>query len=94
MEKEVIHISEADAIGNFKSLLARVKDGFEAVIERDGRVVAVVTPVPQNTGRLLSDSVRLADAHGCPATLDGGFSSDLEQVIKSHREPLVLPSWE
>lgn len=94
MEKEVIHISEAEAIGDFKSLLARVKDGWEAVIETNGRVVAVISPATQRPGRLLSQSVGLADAHGCPATLDGKFSSDLEQVINSHREPLTPPSWE
>jgi len=92
MEKEVIHVSEADAIGDFKGLLARVKGGTEAVIERDGRVVAIVTPAPTPPGRLLSESVGLADKNSCPATLDGAFSGDLDQVLKSHSEPLTPPS--
>lgn len=94
MEKETIHVSEAEAVSDFKSLLARVQHGIKAVIEADGRAIAVLTPAPQRPGHLLSQSVALADAHGCPATLDGAFSSDLEDVINSHREPLAPPSWE
>ena len=41
--------------------------------------------------RRLSESLRLAKEHGSTATLDGGFTHDLEAVINSQREPLENP---
>ena len=49
MTKRVIHISEAEAASDFKSLLERVRTGAEIVIEHDARPVAVLhaaEPVP------------------------------------------------
>lgn len=94
MEKEIIRISEADAVGDFKALLARVKHGIEAVIEDGGRAVAIVTPAGLRPGRLLSESLAMAETHACSATLDGAFSRDLDQILKSHNEPLAPPSWD
>jgi antitoxin (DNA-binding transcriptional repressor) of toxin-antitoxin stability system len=42
MAKEVIHISETEAEGNFRALMARVRAGAEIVIEDNARPVAVV----------------------------------------------------
>jgi antitoxin (DNA-binding transcriptional repressor) of toxin-antitoxin stability system len=47
MAKLVIHISEAEAASDFASLMARVRDGAEVVIEQDARPVAV----PRNRSR-------------------------------------------
>lgn len=94
MDKEVIHISESEAISDFRSLLAQVRKGIEAMIERDGRVVAVLSPAKNGPGRRLSEAIARAEEHGCSATLDGGFENDLNQVIKSHREPLTPPAWD
>ena len=44
--------------------------------------------------RLLSESLRLAKEHGSKATLDGDLARDLEEVVKSHREPLNPPAWD
>jgi len=93
MAKEVIHISEKEAESNFASLLARVREGAEVVIERDARPVAVVRPAEPHV-RLLSESLRLAKEHGSTATLDGDFARDLEEIINSHREPLNPPAWD
>ena len=87
MAQPVIHISEAEAASNFASLLARVRAGAEVIIEQDAQPVAVLRP-----GRLLSESIALAEAHGCTATLDGDFAADLEEIINSHREPLRPPA--
>ena len=91
----VIHISETEAAKDFATVLARVREGAEVVIERevDGRAIAVVRPAG-GPGRLLSESIALAEAHGSSVTLDQDFSRDLESVIDSHREPLRPPSWE
>jgi antitoxin (DNA-binding transcriptional repressor) of toxin-antitoxin stability system len=63
MAKRVIHISETDAASDFASLLDRVRDGAEVIIERDARPVAVVRPPEALRGRLLSESIALAEAH-------------------------------
>jgi len=93
MVKNVIHISEAEATSDFASLMARVREGAEVIIEKDARPVAVVRPAEPHV-RLLSDSLRLAREHGSTATLDGDFARDLEEVINSHREPLNPPAWD
>ncbi|PYU66244.1 MAG: hypothetical protein DMG49_22605 [Acidobacteria bacterium] len=93
MAKHVIHISDAEAASDFASLLDRVREGAEVVIEHDARPVAVVRPAEPQV-RLLSESLRLAREHGSTATLDGDFARDLEEVINSHREPLNPPAWD
>ena len=89
----MIHISEAEAASDFPSLLARVRAGTEIVIERDAEAVAVIRPAEPYV-RLLSESLRLAKEHGSKATLDGDLARDLEEVVKSHREPLNPPAWD
>jgi antitoxin (DNA-binding transcriptional repressor) of toxin-antitoxin stability system len=94
MAKNVIHISEAEAANDFAAVLARVRAGAEIVIDgREPIVVAVYTSKPE-PGRLLSESIALAEAHGSTVTLDGDFGRDLEEIINSHREPLSPPAWD
>lgn len=91
----VIRISEADAARDFAGLMARVRLGTEVVIENEARAVAVVRPaIPAGPGRLLSEMIAAAESRGSSALLDGGFARDLEEVIKSHPEPLDPPTWE
>ena len=93
MPKNVVHISEAEATKDFASLMARVRAGSEVVIEKDARLVAVVSPAEPYV-RLLSESLRLAREHGSTATLDEEFAKDVEAAIGSHREPLNPPAWD
>jgi len=95
MAKHVIHISEKEATEtNVATLLAHVREGTEVVIENDARPVAVLRAAEPPPGRLLSESIGLAEAHGSTVTLDGDFGRDLEEIIKSHREPLNPPVWD
>jgi len=94
MAKHVIHISDAEAASDFASLLDRVRKGAEIVIEHDARPVAVLRSAEPHPGRLLSESIALAEAHGSTVTLDGDFGRDLEEIINSHREPLNPPAWD
>jgi len=90
MAKDVIHISEKEAATTtVATLLEHVRSGSEVVIEDNARPVAVVRPIEPHTGRLLSESIALAEAHGSTVTLDGDFGRDLEDIVNSHREPLV-----
>jgi antitoxin (DNA-binding transcriptional repressor) of toxin-antitoxin stability system len=95
MAKEVIHISEAEAANNFADVLARVRAGAEIVIDGQEPVVVVtVRALKPQPGRLLSESIALAEANGSTVTLDGDFARDLEDIINSHREPLNPPEWD
>jgi antitoxin (DNA-binding transcriptional repressor) of toxin-antitoxin stability system len=93
MKNDVFHISKAEAAADFASLLDRVRGGVEVVIEEGSRALAVVRPVVPPGGRLLSESIALAEAHakelGYTPTVDSDFANDLREIINSHRKPLV-----
>jgi len=97
MAKSVIHISETEAASDLASLLDRVSAGAEVIIERDSRPVAIVRPANAPRGRLLSESIALAEAHakelGHEPTLDPDFAADVREIIKS-RKPRNLPAWD
>src|SRR5205085_8914719 len=95
MAKEVIHISEAEAATtNVATLLAHVRDGAEVIIENGTRPVAVLRSAEPQPGRLLSESIALAESRGSTATLDGDFARDLEQIVNGHCKPLNPPAWD
>ena len=98
MAKHVIHISEEEAATtNVASLLAHVRAGTEVVIGNDDRPIAVLRAAEPGPGRLLSESIALAEAHakesGYESTLDPDFAADLEEIINS-RQPLNVSTWE
>ena len=86
-------MSAAEAARDFAGVLARVCEGSKIVIEDGSRPVAVVSPAEPQPGRLLSESIALAKAHGSTVTLDGDFTRDLEEIINS-RKPREISSWE
>lgn len=98
MVKHVIHVSDAEAANDFSSLLDRVREGAEVVIEHDSQPVAVVRPAEIPRGRLVSESIAIAKAHalqlGHDPVIDADFAADLEEILNSHRQPLNPPAWE
>jgi antitoxin (DNA-binding transcriptional repressor) of toxin-antitoxin stability system len=86
--KQVIHISEAEAAGDFAAVLSRVRAGAQVVIEADAKPIALVVPPGLRPGRLLSEAIAMAETRGSTVTLDEDFGRDLEDLINSHREPL------
>lgn len=44
--------------------------------------------------RLLSESLRILKERGSMVTLDGEFERDLEEIIRSHNEPMNPPAWD
>jgi prevent-host-death family protein len=93
----VTHISEAEAVADFAGLLARVRAGEEIVIESGAQPVAVLRPVAEPRGRLLSASIVLAEAHakeaGHEPVMDAGFAADLAEIIRN-RKPRHLSAWD
>jgi hypothetical protein len=97
MAKHVIHVSDAQATSDFGSLLDKVRNGAEIVIEHDAHPVAVVRSAEQPRNRLLSESIALAEAHakesGSEPTMDAEFATDLREIINS-RKPRDLSAWD
>ncbi len=96
MSMAVIHISEAEAARDFAALLARVRVGEEIVIESDAPAV-VLRVAAEPRGRLLSESIALAEAHakemGYEPVMDPEFAADVEEIIRN-RKPWNPPAWD
>jgi|ERR1700731_3014371 len=91
MPKKVIHISDAEAASDFAAILGRVSAGAEVIIERNSRPVAVVRLAEASRGRMLSESLALAEAEahakelGYEPTMDAEFAADLREIINSRK---------
>ena len=90
----VVHISRAEAAINFEGLMARAANGDEIYIQSEARVIAKLLPADPPKPLLLSDSLKILDERGASVTLDGDFGRDLEEIIRSHREPLSAAEWD
>ena len=96
MAKNVIHVSEAEAVSDFPTLLARVRAGAEVIIENERHPVAVLhAPAPPR--RTLSECIALAKLHedetGKSPILDPDFAEDVAKSL-SQRKPWNPPAWE
>jgi antitoxin (DNA-binding transcriptional repressor) of toxin-antitoxin stability system len=90
---EPLHISEAETIRDIAAILERVERGAEVIVEKDRRPAVVMRPALR-PGRLLSECIARAESRGSTATLDEGFSKDLEEIIDSRRESLDASRWD
>ena len=88
-----VHMTEAELAGDLHSVLDKVQQGVEMVVEQDHRPVAVIRS-PLSKGRLLSECIALAEARGSMATLDEGLMKDVEDGIARRRQPWNPPAWE
>jgi antitoxin (DNA-binding transcriptional repressor) of toxin-antitoxin stability system len=88
----IVRISEADLARDVHGVLAKVQEGVEVIVEQDHRPVAVIrTPIPK--GRLLSESIALAEARGTTAIPDEGFMKDVEEGIAERSKQWNPPTW-
>ena len=92
MERQAVHISEADLAKDVRSVMQRVQTGAEVVIERDAQPVAVIRP-PEPVRRKISECIALLPSDST-ATIDPDFAKDVEAAIDTHREPLEPPTWD
>ena len=88
-----VHMTEAELARDVHAVLEKVRQGVEVVIERGNMAVAVLT-APRVRGRKISDVIAALEASGASAVIDEDFARDVEDGIKSHREPWNPPSWE
>jgi len=91
-----VHISEADAAGDFASLMARVREGSEVVIESEHTPVAILRPA-ETPRRTLSESIAILDAlakeRGHELFMDDDFAADMREIV-SKRKPRDRSSYE
>jgi antitoxin (DNA-binding transcriptional repressor) of toxin-antitoxin stability system len=89
----VVHMTEAEIARDLHSVLEKVRQGVEVIIEENARPIAVLKATPR-TGRPISECIALAKARGSKATMDDDFARDVEEGMRSHREPWNPPSWD
>lgn len=88
-----VHMTEAELARDLHSVLDKVRQGVEVVIERDSRPVAVLK-APLVRGRGISEVIAALDASGANAVIDEDFARDVDEGVRSHREPWNPPSWD
>lgn len=87
-----LHITEAELARDLHNVLAKVREGAEVIVEQDHRQVAVIRPALPK-GRLLSESIVLAETRGGTAIPDEGFMRDVEEGIAERSKPWNPPNW-
>lgn len=92
-----VRITEAELARDLHSVLAKVQEGVEVIVEQDHRPVAVIK-TPQAPGRKISECIALAKAYeeklGYAPVPDPDFAADVQAGIDAHREPLNPPAWD
>ena len=87
-----LHMTAAELGENLSTVLAKVQQGTEVVIEQDHQPVAVLRPaVPPR--RKISE-IRALMPKKSTATIDADFARDVQAAIDSHPEPLKPPAWD
>jgi antitoxin (DNA-binding transcriptional repressor) of toxin-antitoxin stability system len=87
-----LHMTEAELVRDIESVLEKVRQGADVVVEQDYRPIAVIRPV-KGPGRPIDECIALAKARDSGATLDENFAKDLEETI-ANRQPLDTSVWE
>ena len=97
MAMATIRISEAEAARDFAAVMDRVRAGVEVVIENEDSPVAILRSALEPRGRLLSESIALAEKHakelGYEPVMDASFASDLKEIIRN-RKPREFSRWD
>ncbi len=89
-----VRITEAELARDVRSVLQKVEQGSEVIIERDDHQPVAVIRSPDRTGRPITEILRDAKQRNSTVTLDEDFGKDLEQIITDHQQPWNPPSWD
>jgi antitoxin (DNA-binding transcriptional repressor) of toxin-antitoxin stability system len=81
-----VRITEAELARDLHSVLAKVQEGVEVIVEQHHRPVAIIKTL-EGPGRIISECIARAKAHeeqlGQAPTLDPDFAADVEEIIRS-----------
>ena len=89
----IVRMSDAEVARDLHAVLAKLQQGVEVVIEENRRPVAVLKS-SKPAGRMISEIVADLKARSSNAVMDDDFARDIEEGIKSQRQPWNPPSWE
>lgn len=81
-----LRMTDAEVARDLHTVLEKVRQGVEVVIEQDTRPVAVIK-APVVKGRKISDVIAALEASGANAVLDEDLASDVEEGIRARRQP-------
>lgn len=93
VDRMIVRMTEAELARDLHTVLEKVRQGVEVIIEQDSRPVAVLK-APVVKGRMISEVIAALEARGSNAVIDDDFARDIEEGIKAHREPWNPPSWD
>jgi antitoxin (DNA-binding transcriptional repressor) of toxin-antitoxin stability system len=88
-----VRMTEAEVARDLHTVLEKVRQGMEVVIEQDTRPVAVIK-APLIRGRKISEVIAALEASGANAVIDEDFAQDVEDGIKARHQPWNPPSWD
>lgn len=86
-------MSEAEVVKDIASVLAKVRQGSEIVIEQNHTPIAVIKPSTP-AGRPISEVIAELKARGSQAIIDDEFARDIEAGIERNRQPWTPRSLE
>jgi antitoxin (DNA-binding transcriptional repressor) of toxin-antitoxin stability system len=89
----VLHISEADLARDLHTVLERVRQGGEVVIEQEHQPVAIMKPVAARA-RTMSEIIAAMESSGASGIVDEDFARDIEAGIAARSEPWNPPTWD
>jgi hypothetical protein len=91
-----LYMTEAEVARDLHAVLEKVRQGAEAVVERDAQPVAAIREAAP-ARRTISECIALAEAHeketGRAPVLDPDFANDMEEIIRN-RKPWNPPAWD
>lgn len=91
-----LHMTEAEVARDLHTVLEKVRQGAEVVVERDAQPLAVIRAAAPSR-RTISECIALAEAHeketGQAPVLDSDFAADMEEIIRN-RKPWNPPAWD
>lgn len=92
-EGMTLHMTEAEVARDLHTVLEKVGQGVEVVVEKDSRPVAVIKAAVVK-GRKISDVIAALEASEANAVIDEDFARDVEEGIRARRDPWNPPSWD
>ncbi len=92
-DRMMLRMTESEVARDLHTVLEKVRQGAEVVIEQDSRAIAVIK-APVVKGRKMSEVIAALEAAGANAVLDEDFARDIEEGIRSRRQPWNPPSWD
>ena len=85
-------MTEAELARNLHTVLEKVRQGTEVVVEYDAQPIAVLRP-PVPPSRKISEVLALMPRDS-KARMDASFARDIEAAIEGHREAFEPPPWD